>query len=68
MLEMFIFQHTYAQFFYLINIPYHKQIIKSGGSFSEHYFLFIWCVENSKIVHSYAIGAGYNLYNSITYS
>ena len=36
MLETLIFQQLYARYLYLVQI--HKQIIKSGGSSSEHYF------------------------------
>ena len=35
MLETLIFQQLYAQYLYSVQI--HKQIIKSGGSSSEHY-------------------------------
>ena len=37
MLETLIFQQLYAQYLYQL-VQIHKQIIKSGGSSSEHYF------------------------------
>ena len=38
MLETLIFQRSYAQYLYQIHIHNHKQVMKSGGSSSEHYF------------------------------
>ena len=38
MLETLIFQRSYAQYLNYFKYTSHKQVIKSGGSSSEHYF------------------------------